>query len=520
MQVISAAQAGELLQDNWTIATAGFVGAGHAEALSRAIEERFLATGHPRNMTLVYAAGQGDRISKGIARFAREGFLKRVIGGHWLGGGPRMAELVAANKIEAYNLPQGVIAHLYRAIAGGKPGVITKIGLHTFIDPRIDGGRFNEAARAEALVDLITLRGEEYLFYPSFPIHVGLIRGTSADPAGNISCEHEPLTQDILGIAQAAHNSGGIVIAQVKRLVDMHEIALAQVRVPGVVVDYVVVAEDEQDGWMTYAEAHNPAYNGEHIEPPHGVEPEPLGLRKIIQRRAFLELAELSRTAPRPPVVNVGTGMPAGIGRIAREEGLDRFVFTVESGPTGGYPTDAPSFGTATNPQSIVSHAEQFDFYDGGGLDVSFLGLAEVDKLGNVNVSRFGSKVAGVGGFVNITQTARHVVFMGALTADGLEIETGNGELRIIKEGRVKKVVEKVGQLSFSGPYCESLGITVKYVTERAVFEMRSGKLTLIEIAPGIDLQRDVLAQLDTDVAVAHDLKLMDARVFFEKSML
>jgi len=518
MQIITAAQAAGLIQNGWTIASAGFVGAGHAESLSRALESRFLETAAPRDLTLVYAAGQGDRDARGAARFAYAGLLKRVIGGHWLGTGPRMAQLVNDNLIEAYNLPQGVIAHLYRAIAGHKPGVITKTGLHTFIDPRQDGARLNAAAQ-ESIVDVVTLRGEEYLFYPSFPIHCSLIRATSADVDGNLSMEDEALTQDVLALAQAARNSGGIVIAQVKRVTPKHSAPLAQVRVPGILVDYVVVAEDPTDHWMTYGEEHNPAYCGGHVEPLAAFQPEPLSLRKIIQRRAYLELPRLAAGATRSLVVNVGTGMPAGVGKIAREEGFSDFTMTIESGPIGGTPMESPSFGAALNPECIVSHAEQFDFYDGGGIDVSFLGLAEVDGAGNVNVSKFGSKVAGVGGFVNITQSARHLVFMGALTAGGLEIASGDGKLAITREGKVKKFVERVGHLSFNGPYTEKLGISVCYVTERAVFEMHDGRLTLTEIAPGIDLERDVLAQLGTPVRVAGSLKTMDARIFRDAPM-
>jgi propionate CoA-transferase len=518
MQIISAARAVGLIEDGWTFASAGFVGAGHPESLSRALEKRFLETGHPRDLTLVYAAGQGDRDARGAARFAYEGLLKRVIGGHWLGTGPRMAALVNQNKIEAYNLPQGVIAHLYRAIAGHKPGVITKTGLHTFIDPRVDGARLNTAAKDD-IVELIKLRGEEYLFYPSFPLNCVFIRCSSSDEDGNLSMEDEALTQDVLPLAQAARNSGGIVIAQVKRMVAKHSVPLSHVRVPGILVDYVVVAEDATDHWMTYGEEHNPAYCGQHIEPVADFKPEPLSLRKIIQRRAHLELERLAKDWPRLPVVNVGTGMPAGVGKIAREEGFSRFTMTIESGPIGGTPMESPSFGAALNPECIVSHADQFDFYDGGGIDISFLGLAEVDGLGNVNVSKFGAKVAGVGGFVNITQSARHLVFMGALTAGGLEIAAGDGTLRIVKEGAVRKFVERVGHLSFNGPYTESLGITVRYVTERAVFEMRGGKLTLIEIAPGMDLERDVLARMDTPVAIAEPLQVMDARIFMEAPM-
>jgi len=518
MQIISAARAASLIEDGWTFASAGFVGAGHPESLSRALEKRFLETGKPRNLTLVYAAGQGDRTERGAARFAYEGLLKRVIGGHWLGTGPRMAALVNDNKIEAYNLPQGVIAHLYRAIAGHKPGVITKTGLHTFIDPRQDGARLNAAAQ-EDIIELVKLRGEDYLLYHAFPIHCAFIRATSADSDGNLSMEDEALTQDVLALAQAARNSGGIVIAQVKRIVDKHTVPLSHVKVPGILVDYVVVAEDATDHWMTYGEEHNTAYCGQSIEPAHEFKPDALSLRKIIQRRAFLELYRLANASTRSLVVNVGTGMPAGVGKIAREEGFSKFTMTIESGPIGGTPMDSPSFGAALNPECIVSHADQFDFYDGGGIDVSFLGLAEVDGLGNVNVSKFGSKVAGVGGFVNITQSARHLVFMGALTAGGLEISTDGGKLKIVKEGSVRKFVERVGHLSFNGPYTESLGITVRYVTERAVFEMREGRLTLIETAPGIDLERDVLAQLGTPVRMADKLQQMDARVFRDAPM-
>ena len=518
MQIISAARAAGLIEDGWTIASAGFVGAGHPESLSRAIEKRFLETGAPRNLTLVYAAGQGDRAARGAARFAYEGLVKRVIGGHYLGTGPRMAQLINDNKVEAYNLPQGVIAHLYRAIAGHKPGVITKTGLHTFIDPRQDGARLNAAA-TESIVELIQLRGEDYLFYPSFPLHCALIRASSADEDGNLSMEDEALTQDVLGLAQAARNSGGVVIAQVKRIVPKHSVPLSHVKVPGILVDYVVVAEDPTDHWMTYGEEHNGAYCGQSVEPLHDFKPESLSLRKIIQRRAYLELAHLAAGANRLPVVNVGTGMPAGVGKIAREEGFSRFTMTIESGPIGGTPMEAPSFGAALNPECIVSHAEQFDFYDGGGIDISFLGLAEVDGAGNVNVSKFGAKVAGVGGFVNITQSARHLVFMGALTADGLEIASGDGTLSILKEGTVRKFVPRVGHLSFNGPYTESLGIAVRYVTERAVFEMREGRLTLIEIAPGIDLERDVLAQMNTEVRIAEPLRTMDACIFRDAPM-
>jgi propionate CoA-transferase len=512
MQVITAAQAAALIQDRWTVATAGFVGAGHAEAVTAAIERRFEAEAAPRDLTLLYAAGQGDRGRRGVNHFGHAGLVRRVIGGHWISA-PRLGDLVERNEIEAYNWPQGVIAHLFRAIAGGKPGVITRIGLHTFVDPRHDGGRLTPRTTAN-LVQLLHLNGEEQLLYPSFPIHCGLIRATTADEHGNLTTEHEPFHHDLLAIAQAARNSGGVVIAQVKRLARAGSMNPNLVRVPGILVDYVVVTEDPADHWMTFGEAYNPAYTGEVREPEHAFEPPPLEVRKIVQRRAFLELKKL-----RQPVVNLGVGMPAGLGVIAREEGHSDFTLTVEAGPVGGTPAQLLSFGASTNPEAIIDHAAMFDFYDGGGIDIAFLGLAELDPMGNVNVSRFGSRIAGVGGFINITQTARRVVLMGTLTADGLEVQAGGGRLSIVREGRVKKLVPKVGHLSFNGPYVHSLGREILYVTERAVFELRDGRLVLTEIAPGLDLQRDVLDACGAPVAVADDLRTMDPRIFTDAPM-
>ena len=517
MKTISSREAAALLADGWTVSTSGFTGSGHPEGITTAIENRFLESGRPRGLTLIYAAGQGDRDKRGTGRFGHAGLVKRIIGGHW-GAAPRLGTLAVENKVEAYNWPQGVIAQLYRAIAGGKPGVISQIGLHTFIDPRHDGGRLN-ACTTEQLVELVTLRGEEYLLYPSMPIHCAILRTTSADADGNLSMEEEPHFNDVLPLAQAAHNSGGIVIAQVKRLKPAGAIHPMQVKVPGILVDYVVVAENPEDHWQTYGEEFNPAYCGDERllnEKPKII---PLDLRKIVQRRAVFELLKWRHPSGRKPVVNLGVGMSSGVGEVANEEGLSDFIMTVESGPIGGVPAQFPSFGASANPEAIISHAEMFDFYDGGGLDLTFLGLAEMDVLGNVNVSKFGDRIAGVGGFVNITQTAKELVFMGSLTAKGLEVRASNGRLEILREGTVKKVVPKVEHLSFNGAHSGRRGTKVLYVTERAVFEMRGGKLTLTEVAPGVDLERQVLAQLAAPVAVAPDLKTMDARIFTDAPM-
>ena len=523
LQRVTAAEAARLIQDGQTVVTGGFVGAGHAEAVTAALERRFLAEGAPRDLTLLYAAGQGDRATKGVNHFGHAGMTRRVIGGHWASA-PKLGALVAADAIQAYNLPQGVISHLYRAIAGGKPGVVTRIGLHTFVDPRHDGGRLTPRTwreETEPRVELISLHGREQLFYPSLPVHCALIRGSSIDERGNLATEREPFHQDLLAIAQAARNSGGIVIAQAERIVPAGTLDPNLVRVPGILVDYAVIADDPSEHWMTFGEQFNEAYTLRPSQAPArvaaGAATAPLDARRIVQRRALLELLPLSGA-----VVNLGVGMPAAIGALAMAEGHDDFTLTVEAGPIGGTPADALSFGASAYPEAIVDHAAQFDFYDGGGIDIAFLGMAELDTAGNVNVSRFGTKIAGIGGFVNITQTARRVVLMGTYTAGGLKVAVQDGQLRIVQEGAVKKLVAAVQHLSFNGEYARRLGIRVVYVTERAVFELRGdpARLTLIETAPGIDVERDVLAHCDASIAVADDLRPMDARIFRAGPML
>ena len=515
MNILDADRAAALVPDGATVACAGFVGAGHAEVVTAALERRFLDSGSPRDLTLVFSAGQGDRATRGVNHFGNAGMVRRIIGGHWRSA-PRLVQLALRNQCEAFTLPQGVISHLYRAIASGAPGVLTRIGLHTFVDPRHGGGRVNDARSGlPDPVRLVEFEGREMLLYPRMPIDVTLLRGTCADADGNISCEDEPFHHELLAIAQAARNSGGIVIAQVKRIVDRHA-DLSQVRVPGILVDHVVVCPPEridQDHAMTFGELHNAAYitagNGSDLHE----QPVSAPARRIVHRRAAMEIA-----AHAPRVVNLGVGMPAGVGAMAHAMGLGGFTLTVEAGPIGGIPADGLSFGASAWPECVVDQPAQFDFYDGGGIDLAVLGMAELDAAGNVNVSRFGTgdgaMIAGVGGFINITQSARALVFVGSLTAGGLEVAVEDGRLRIVREGRSNKVVPQVAHLSFNGSYAQQLGTRVLYVTERAVFAMRGGALTLVEIAPGIDVARDVLAHCDTPVAVAPDLRIMDSRVF------
>ncbi|MEN3793769.1 acyl CoA:acetate/3-ketoacid CoA transferase [Fulvimarina sp. MAC3] len=508
-KTVCAGDAVSVIRDGDTVAVSGFVGIGTPDELLIALENRFLETGHPRDLTLVFAAAPGDGKDRGLNRLAHDGLVKRAIGGHWALV-PKLAKMAMENKIEAYNLPLGCVSHLYREIAGGRPGMHSRVGLKTFVDPRLQGAKINERT-TEDLIRLDVIDGEEWLFYRSFKIDVALLRATTADQRGNATMEREALKLDATSTAMAAHNSDGVVIVQVERVAVAGSLAPKKVLIPGVFVDCVVVAKPENHP-QTYATAHNHAFSGELRVPSDEHKPMKLDQRKIVARRAAIEL-------PIDGVVNLGIGMPEGVANVAAEEGLlDHVTLTAEPGVIGGMPQGGLDFGAALNPDAIIQQATQFDFYDGGGIDMACLGMAEADRAGNVNVSKFGPRFAGAGGFINISQNAARLVFAGTFTAGGLKVEAADGKLTIVNEGRSRKFVSQVEHITFSGPFAAEKGQPVLYVTERCVFEVQPERLALIEVAPGIDIDRDILAHMDFEPAV-DDPKLMDERLFRPERM-
>ncbi|WP_446899097.1 acyl CoA:acetate/3-ketoacid CoA transferase [Clostridium sp. LBM24168] len=506
-KVMSKEKAIGLIKDGDTVAVGGFVGCAFPEDIISGIEEKYLKSGSPRDLVLMNAAGQGDTDSRGLNHLGHEGLLSKVIAGHWALE-PKVQKLALDNKIQAYNIPQGVVSQLYRDIAAKRPGTITHVGLQTFIDPRIEGGKLNEVTK-EDIVELVNIGGKEYLRYKPFPIDVTILKASYADEFGNATLEKEATILDATAMAQAAKNSGGIVIVQVDHVVAEGSLDPMKVRIPGIYVDAIVVA-DPKNRMQTFGEYYNPSYTGEARFLTNSVASMPLNERKVIARRAAMELVPNT-------VTNLGIGIPEGIAVVANEEGIgDEMTLTIESGGIGGVPAGGQSFGAATNPQCILDQASQFDFYDGGGLDVAFLGLAQCDKNGNINVSKFGPKIAGCGGFINITQTSKKVVFCGTFKAGGLKVKVGDGKLNIEKEGKFNKFLDTVEQVTFSGKYAREIGQEVLYITERAVFKLDENGLVLVEIAPGIDLEKDILAHMDFKPRVSPDLKTMDENIFKE----
>ena len=508
-KIVSADEAIALIRDGDAVAFSGFVGVGTPEALIEALRRRHDAGTGPRDLTLVFAAAPGDGKERGLNRLDQPGLVKRAIGGHW-SLVPKLAKLAIDGTIEAWNLPLGTLSELFRDIAGHRAGCLTKTGLHTFVDPHHGGGKLNDRS-TEDLVDLVQVRGEDWLLYHAFPIRVALLRGTTADAAGNITMEREALTLDNLALATAAHNSGGLVVVQVERTAAAGTLNPRAVHIPGTLVDCVVVAAPEQHA-QTFGTQFNAAFSGELRVPLADLPVIALDERKLIGRRCAFEL-------PMNGVVNLGIGMPEAVASVANEERvLGHVTLTAEPGVVGGMPQGGLDFGAAVNTDAILTQSQQFDFYDGGGLDLAVLGMAQVDQHGHVNVSRFGGRLAGAGGFINISQSARQLVLAGSFTAGGLQVAIVDGRLRIVKEGRQRKFISAVEQVTFNGRYAAERGQPVLYVTERCVFALRAEGLELTEVAPGIDIERDILAHMDFRPLIDAP-RTMDERIFRDEPM-
>lgn len=515
--MITAQEAAALIPDGATVALGGFGAYCGPDALLEAVARRYDEVRHPVNLTLVTGVSTGDNSMNdlGMNRIAKDGLIDTIIAAH-LGNPPKISAMAAENRIAAYTLPLGVVMHLFRAIAGKKPGVITQVGLNTFADPRDSGCRVNERARSQDrhVVELVEVGGEEQLFYPAMPLDICLLRGTYADEDGNISVEKEGLIGAELEIAAAVHSSGGIVIVQVENIVQRGTLHPRKVRIHNTLVDYVVKAPSAELHMQNYASTqYDPSLTGEIRRPMDAMPPMSMSPRKIIARRGAMEL--------RPNcVVNLGIGMPSGVGAVAAEEGIaSQTTLSLESGPIGGVPVEGVGFAGSMNLEGINSICDTFDLYDGGYLDMTCLGAAEIDRHGNVNVSRFGSRCPGPGGFINISQNTPKVCFMGAFTAGKSRIKIENGKLNIMEDAPGKKFIDRVQQVTFSADYARKTGQTVLYITERAVFQLAEDGVMLTEIAPGVDLERDIFAHMDFRPLVAKELKVMDPRIFREERM-
>ncbi len=501
---MSAEEAVALVPDG---ATVGLIGGGgglvEASCLFAALEQRFLTTGHPRGLTAVHSLGIGDRKTKGMNCFAHKGMVRKVIGGHWPWS-PRMQEMARQNEIEAYVLPGGCVMQLYREIAAKRPGLVTHVGLGTFVDPRVEGGRMNAAAK-EDLVELVTVDGREYLRYKPFPVDIAIIRGSYADAHGNVSLEQEAANVDIYAVALAAHNSGGKVIVQVRTAVNVGTLPARAVRIPGAIVDAVVVDPGQR---MSYDIVYDPVMSGERRGPPLRHPQEPAGVREVIARRAECELTPGA-------VLNYGFGIPDAVARLVELKGEgERYYQTIEHGTYGGELLVGTLFGFARNASAMIDGPSQFDFYSGGGLDLAFLGFGELDAGGNVNVSKLGGVPVGPGGFIDIAQNARKVVFCGTFDTKGAEFGIGDGRLGIRRHGAVRKLVRKVEQITFSGAQARLRGQEILYVTERAVFRLVEEGLVLSETAPGADIRRDILERMDFAPLIPSDPAAMPALCF------
>ncbi|MDR2123789.1 MAG: hypothetical protein LBP38_02255 [Desulfovibrio sp.] len=513
-KVITAQQAAELVKDGMTLGVGGFVGSAVPEELLIALKERRLGSGSPGGLTVFHTAAVGDGKTRGCNHLAVEGLIKKLYCAH-IGLEPGLNKLTVENKIISYMVPQGVTSHLLRAIGGGKVGVLTHVGLKTFADPRLEGCKANDAARAagEEVVELLTVCGKEQLLYKSFPINICFIKASYGDTDGNLSLSDEGTHGDQLEMAAAAHNSGGIVIAQVNKVVARGSLPAQEVKVHGFMVDYVVEGKPENNVQFFLFPEYRAECAGSRRIPVDAIAPEPLTVRKVIGRRGAFELTPNT-------LVNLGIGIPDSVAGVAGEEGIaDKITLSIESGILGGVPLPGVGIGGSVNPVAMYKHPDIFDVYDGGGIDLSCLGAAQIDPKGNVNVSKFAGRVVGPGGFVNISQNAKKVCFCGTFTAGKAECEIKDGKLNIVKDADGIKFINKLEQVSFSGEFAVSTGQEVLFLTERAVLRLTPGGVMLVEIAPGVDLEKHILAKMEFKPLIAGDLKTMDPRIFRDAPM-
>lgn len=498
---ITAKEAADLIPNCSTLCTVGMTLVSASESILKAVEQKYLEKGEPNHLTLFHTCGQSDR-RDGIAHLAHEGLLDRLIGGHW-GLCPPLMDMICKNQVEAYNLPQGQMANMFHSMALREPGKLSKIGLGTFVDPRVEGGKMNDRTRdKEDIVAVVTVDGEEYMQYKEVPIDTVIIRGTCADEAGNISTEEEAMVLEVLPAVMATKRFGGKVICQVKRVVKKGSLDPKRVTVPGVLVDAVVVCDDPiQDHRQTSSWYYDPSYSGQALAPEQGTSSVPFSVRKAIGRRAVMQLKKNA-------VINVGTGIPNDvIGPILAEEAVqDDITITVESGIYGGVPAGGIDFGISRNAQALIPHDRQFEYYTGTGIDFTFMGAGEMDRYGNVNATRMGPVAAGAGGFIDITSTAKNVVFCSTFTGGGIKVELDEDGFHLVQEGRFKKLVKKVQQISYNGKLAVERGQNMYYVTERAVFQLTKDGPMLIEIAKGADLQKDILDNMEFQPLIAENL--------------
>lgn len=510
---INAKQAVDMIADGSTLCTIGMTLISASESILKEIERRFLEEGHPRDLTFVHTCGQAAmKVPGGMTHLAHEGLLKRVIGGHW-GQSPQMMNLISGEKIEAYNLPQGQMANMFHSMALREPGKLSKVGLGTYIDPRIEGAKMNRRTKenGDDVVAIVTVDGEEYIQYKPIPIDTLVIRGTYCDENGNLNTEEEGMVLEVLPAVMAAKRWGGKVIAQVKRVVQNGTFKTKEVTVPGVLIDAVVVCENPfEDHKQTYSWYYDPSFAGLVRVPETAVKQIPYNERKIIARRALMQLEQ-------DAIINIGTGIPNDtVGPIlAEEQANDLVTVTVESGIYGGTPAATIDFGIACNAEALIGHDRQFEFYSGTGVDYTFMGAGELDEAGNVNATRMGDKAPGCGGFIDITSTAKNVVFCSTFTGGGLKVEFDEEKgVTIVQEGKFRKLVKSVQQISYNGKLAQERGQHMWYVTERCVFEMTPEGMKLVEVARGIDVQRDILDLMDFKPLIADHLKETDTRIY------